>query len=349
VLGCGLVSRSHLPVLRASPHARVDVVADLDAQRAQGAAAEVGSRWTTRPDEVLSDPAVEAVAVLLPHHLHAEPVLAALRQGKHVFVEKPMALMLADCAAMIRAAEAAGRVLAVGQVLRCRHAHRLAREAIAAGAIGRPVHTVRRRYARRGQETGQLAWAERESASGGLLYGNGSHEVDAVLWMLDGRPDEVYARGGTLPEEEARGASELSLSVALAGGGHLTLTMSRGTSQAAWDQWTVGSTGSLYLAGQELVVNGERRPVPEQPGGGFAEEWAAFASAVRDGEAGTAGGSDGDGGHPPCAIGARTVWPTMVALECARESIRTGRPSRASEVDRWRLYDSAPPSADAGG
>jgi predicted dehydrogenase len=326
LLGCGLVSRSHLPAFRAARSVDLRVVADLDSSRAQAAAAAAGDvAWSADPDAVLADPAIEAVAVCLPHYLHADVAIAALSLGKHVFVEKPMALRLEDCARMIAAAEAGERILAVGHVIRCWNAVRLARDAVAAGEIGRHVHTIRRRYLKRGSETEQLEWARSEATSGGLLYGNGSHEVDSVLWMLGERPLEVSARAGTLGDE-SRGASEIALSIALSGGGFYTLTMSRGTAQSVWDQWTVGADGSLHLAGQDLAVNGERRGVPAQPERGFLDEWEIFGAAVRS----------GDAAH---ALSARSVWPTMVALECARESIRSGKPVDARDVDRWELYD----------
>ena len=332
LVGCGLVSRSHLPALRGADRVRLVAVVDLDATRAEAAAATAGGVcWMAHQEQVLEDQTIEAVAICLPHHLHAEAVERALRHGKHVFVEKPMALRLDDCARMITTAEEAGRVLAVGQVLRCRHPVRLAREAVAAGAVGRPVQTIRRRYGRRDQTTGQLEWSGDAQRSGGLLYGNGSHEVDAGLWIANGRPAEVYARAGESDPEDTRGATELSLLITLAGGGLFTLSMSRGTSQAVWDQWTTGTAGSLFLSSQALTINGESRPLPEQPEGGFKEEWEAFGLAVQAARAGDL--------RRPCVIGARSVWPTMVALECARESIRGGRPVRATEVDRWALYE----------
>jgi predicted dehydrogenase len=332
LIGCGLVSRSHLPAFRTAERVRLAAVVDLDAPRAEATATAAGQvAWTTRLEEVLEDPAIEAVAVCLPHHLHAATAERALQHGKHVFVEKPMALQLADCARMITTAEANGRVLAVGQVLRFRHAVRQARQAIEAEEIGRPVQTIRRRYSRRDQTTGQLGWSLDAATSGGLLYGNGSHEVDTVLWTLDDRPVEVYARAGALDADDRRGPTELSLLITLAGGGFSTVSLSRGTSQAVWDQWTTGTAGSLTMSGPSLTVNGEQRPLPEQPEGGFREEWEAFGAAVQEAGAGSPASA--------CVISARTVWPTMVALECARESIRTGRPVRADAVDSWALYE----------
>jgi len=282
LIGCGLVSRSHLPAFRTAERVRLAAVVDLDAQRAEATTVAAGQvAWTTRVDDVLEDPAIDAVAVCLPHHLHTAMVEQAIQHGKHVFVEKPMALQLTDCARMITIAEAAGRVLTVGQVLRCRHAVRQARATIALGEIGRPVQTVRRRYSRRDQTTGQLEWSRDAAASGGLLYGNGSHEVDTALWILDDRPAEVYARAGALDADDQRGPTELSLLITLAGGGFATISLSRGTSQAIWDQWTTGTAGSLAMSGPALTVNGEQRPLPEQPEGASGRNGRPSAQRCR--------------------------------------------------------------------
>lgn len=325
LIGCGMVSKNHIEGIKATAGVELGVAVDLDPDRARETAglAGEGARWSTQLDEVLADSSIDVAAILLPHHVHAQFALRALAAGKHVLVEKPMALTLADCAEMIQAADANRRVLAVGHVLRFREAHRAARESISSGAIGAPVHTIRHRYAKRGSETQQLEWSRDAKASGGLLYGNGSHEVDAALWMLNERPVKVYARAGALDPDDLRGASELSVLVELEGGSHFTLTMSRGVSRSVWEQWTVGTQGSIHLQGNRVSVNGEVQELTQPGPGGFDAEWESVRRAVQDGE--------------PCAVDARTVWPAMVALECARRSIELNRPVEAAEVDTWQF------------
>ncbi len=329
LVGSGMVSKNHIEGIKASPGVELAVAVDLDPNRAKEAADLAGgnARWSTQLDEVLADPEIDVAAILLPHHVHAQFTLRALSAGKHVLVEKPMALTLKDCAEMIKAAEANQRLLAVGQVLRFRAAHRVAHEAIRSGVIGSPVHTIRHRYASRGSVTQQLEWSRDAKSTGGLLYGNGSHEMDAVLWMLQERPVRVYARAGLLEEGDARGASELSVLVELEGGGHYTLTMSRGTSRSVWEQWTVGSQGSIHLQGNRVSINGDTQDVEQSSLGGFDAEWESVRRAVQEGQA--------------CEVDARTVWPTMVALECARLSIERGRPVEAAEVDTWRFTEAS--------
>lgn len=86
---------------------------------------------------LLADPEVDLIDICLPPHLHAETALAALRAGKHVFCEKPMALTTADCEAMVAAAEKAGKQLLIGHVLPFFPEYAKAREIIAGGQYGK--------------------------------------------------------------------------------------------------------------------------------------------------------------------------------------------------------------------
>lgn len=327
IIGCGGIGKAHATALASLPETELVVTVDLDEQRAKETAQAAGAqvRWSQDTDAVLADPHIDAVAVLLPNHLHAPVTLGALQQGKHVLVEKPMALTLADCAAMIEEAEKQGLHLAVGQVLRFRKALMYSRQVIAGGELGQPVSSVRRRYARRGSAT-QRPWDSDTKTSGGLLYGNGSHEMDALLWVVGARPVDVCAHGGfVVGEDKNRGPTELTVMVSTDQGGSLTLLMSRGMSQGAWDHYVVGTEGDLYLAGAKVTVNGTSHDQPHQSNEDFRNEWDDFAAAIRESR--------------PSAANARSVWGTMVALECAKLSIENGRQVKAEEVDSWGLYE----------
>ncbi|MFA0754593.1 MAG: hypothetical protein YPKNTGVA_000086, partial [Candidatus Fervidibacter sp.] len=93
VIGCGGISGTHLRNLSAMEGVTVQVVCDVDAERAQRRAQEFGvPHWTTDYHAVLADDQVHAVFVLVPQGHHAEIVIAAARAGKHIFCEKPMAM-----------------------------------------------------------------------------------------------------------------------------------------------------------------------------------------------------------------------------------------------------------------
>ncbi|HEX8206927.1 MAG TPA: Gfo/Idh/MocA family oxidoreductase, partial [Solirubrobacteraceae bacterium] len=131
--GCGRAAAElHLPALRGRAGFTVVALADPDGERAREVAERFGVPRTYADTEALAaDDAVELVAVCSPPRTHAAAALAALEAGKDVFVEKPLALDLAEADALIAAAE--GRFAAVGFNLRLHRQVMAAREALAAG------------------------------------------------------------------------------------------------------------------------------------------------------------------------------------------------------------------------
>src|SRR5512135_1752194 len=105
LVGCGLFGESHLQAYRGVLSAAVRAVFDTDRDRAERLAAEFQvPRVCDGLDELCGLPDVDLVDVVTPEAAHTGPVLTALDRGKHVFVEKPLATDLADCARMIEAA-----------------------------------------------------------------------------------------------------------------------------------------------------------------------------------------------------------------------------------------------------
>ena len=118
--------------------ARVVALADLDPDRAQLLGERFGvARRYREPQELLADPAVEVVGVLVPATDHAEVTIAALGSGKHVLVEKPLATSLADGERMIAAAAESAAKACVGFNLRAHPLVGRARELLASGVVGK--------------------------------------------------------------------------------------------------------------------------------------------------------------------------------------------------------------------
>ena len=102
----------------------------------------------------------------MPNHLHAEYTLAALAAGRHVFIEKPMALTLNDVDAMVRAAEQQNRLLMSGQTLRFAAHLRYVKQLIDGGAVGKVRHVIHRRMGS-GRGGDEHSWFARQAESGG--------------------------------------------------------------------------------------------------------------------------------------------------------------------------------------
>ena len=113
VIGAGGIAQSHMKGIAANDNIRLAAVMDIDAERAEAAAKTFGARACTRLEDLLADSEVEGVHVCTVHNVHIDQVAAAAEAGKHVLVEKPMALSVAECDRMIAACEAAGVVLMV--------------------------------------------------------------------------------------------------------------------------------------------------------------------------------------------------------------------------------------------
>ena len=140
VVGCGRIATLNVLGYKGNPHARVWALCDLDERRARAFAAETGAeRVYTDYDEALRDPEVDIVDLLVPHHLHCEMTVKACEAGKHVSVQKPMALSLQECDRMIEAAKKAGVLLKVYENFVFYPPYVLAKKLIDEGKIGEPL------------------------------------------------------------------------------------------------------------------------------------------------------------------------------------------------------------------
>jgi predicted dehydrogenase len=184
--------RHHYPQLAA---ARLIGVADPEAERRDDAVSRFGfERSVADWRELLDDPAVEAVSVTAPNHLHPEIATAAAATGRHVWVEKPVGLTAADALAVASAVKEAGVQSCVGFNYRNVPAIRHARELIAGGSLGTITHARFRLFSDyAGHPRGALSWRfERGQGGTGVLGDLASHGVDLVRYLL-GEVDEVIA------------------------------------------------------------------------------------------------------------------------------------------------------------
>jgi phthalate 4,5-cis-dihydrodiol dehydrogenase len=195
VVGLGRAFSMMLPTFTADP--RVDIVAGADPREAARSRfrQDFQGRSYATAEELVADPAVEVVYIATPHQFHAANTIAAAARKKHVLVEKPMALTLDDCRAMIAAARDADVHLIVG------HSHSFdapilkAREIIAGGTLGRARMISALNYTdflyrpRRPEELD----TER---GGGAVFNQAAHQVDIVRMLAGSRVKSVRASAG---------------------------------------------------------------------------------------------------------------------------------------------------------
>ena len=161
-------------------------------------------------EELLAEPEIQAVSICAANFAHAELTIAALNAGKHVLCEKPMATNLADCEAMVQAADANGKFLMIGHNQRLAKAHSLARKLIVEGLIG-DIITFRTIFGHGGPETwsidpGKNTWFfDKNRAAMGAMADLGIHKTDLIQFLTGQRVIRTTARVTTLDKKDASG------------------------------------------------------------------------------------------------------------------------------------------------
>ncbi|HEV7786171.1 MAG TPA: Gfo/Idh/MocA family oxidoreductase [Thermoanaerobaculia bacterium] len=301
VVGCGAVAAiHHLPALSLCRSAEAVVLVDADPGRARELAARFGVPETAT--DVRSLPGrVDAAIVALPNSLHAPVSIDLLRQGVHVLVEKPMALNVLECDAMIAAAETGRAVLAVGLEFRFFDSSLFVRNLLRDGLLGK-IH----RFEMHQGVIPRWPFAtdfllKKETAGGGVLADFGVHVLDLLLWWLGDWTDLEY-------RDDAQGGieSDCELLLTLGSGrrgadtgpvtGTIEISRTRNLANTCLFEgeraslevgiWDPDPSIRLLLADREVALDGRARR-PEGSGVDFLEAFVRqiddFAAAVREG------------------------------------------------------------------
>jgi predicted dehydrogenase len=201
VIGAGGISHSHILAYRSSANrdrARVVAIADIDEKRAAEQAKTYGIEHVfTEWREMLAHPDVQAVSICTPPFLHVEQSVAALRAGKHVLCEKPVAPTLAGIDA-IAAAEREG-----GAIFEGVFQHRVGQgakqvKALTRGKMGKLRFGLSETLWQRGEDYYSVWWRGTwEQECGGVTMGHGIHSIDMLRWLM-GEPESVVADAATV-------------------------------------------------------------------------------------------------------------------------------------------------------
>ena len=267
LIGCGKIGQvRHLPEYAANPDCAVTALYDINIERARALAAQYGATAYDSVEALLASD-VDAVSVCTANASHAEISIAALRAGKHVLCEKPMATTLADCEAMVAAAKAAGKRLMIGQNQRLAGAHRQAKALIDAGAIGK-VLTFKTAFCHGGPETwsvdpGQGTWFfDRKRAAMGAMADLGVHKTDLIQYLTGQTIVEVSAKLAVLDKTFADGSpitvDDNAMCLYRMDGGAMGTMMVSWTDYGAEDNSTViwGTQGVLRISAHPEHTHG---------------------------------------------------------------------------------------------
>ena len=190
VIGASGMAQSHMNAIVWNNEAELKAVCDTNAERTAQCVAKYGVDGYSDYREMLARSDIDAVVICTPDQLHKEMSVAALDAGKHVLCEKPMALTLEECKAMVKAANASDRKFMVGQICRYTPGFVGAKKMIDAGEIGE-LFFVETEYAHDYSHISGLGGWRLDPLRHGFL-GGGCHAVDLASWIA-GKPTEAMA------------------------------------------------------------------------------------------------------------------------------------------------------------
>ncbi len=255
ILGAGMVAEYHLNAIQecADLGARLVGVGHYNPARYEDISQRFGARASSY-DELLADPAVDAVCICTPSGYHAQQAIAAASSGKHVLVEKPMAISLADADAMIAACRDNGVQLGVCLQRRAEPLFRRVHDAIHGGDLGEiTLGVVTMPYFRDEPYYAQAEWRGTWAMDGGgVLMNQGIHIIDLLLWFL-GDPVEVHAfadsRHRSVEIEDTAGAV-----LRFANGSVATITATVATEPGFPHRLEVyGTNGGIQIEGESVL------------------------------------------------------------------------------------------------
>ena len=245
VLGCGtLACWTHLPILARLPGATLVAAADPDPAARARAERIAKVPVHERAEDAIASAGVDAVIITSATPSHAALAVAAARAGKHIYVEKPLALDIAEARRVLDAVRQAQVIGAVGFNFRIHPLHRQAATLVREGRLG-PLRAVQAAFCEPVAADRMPPWKRRRETGGGVLLDLASHHVDSLRWML---PDEVIS------VEEARVASlETEQDVA-----RMTLTTRGGCDVQAYFSFRTGPADFLQLIGARGTLRVDR-------------------------------------------------------------------------------------------
>jgi UDP-N-acetyl-2-amino-2-deoxyglucuronate dehydrogenase len=197
LIGCGRISRKHVSALSEIKKSRLGAVCDIIPERARKTAEPLGIPYYTDYHEMLEREDVDVVNILTPSGLHCQHSLDIVRYGRHIVVEKPMALTLEQADSMIEACDRANVKLFVVKQNRYNLPVQQLKKAIDSGRFGKMVlGTVRVRWCRNQAYYDSDSWRGTWAMDGGVFTNQASHHIDLLEWCM-GSVESVFAQTAT--------------------------------------------------------------------------------------------------------------------------------------------------------
>jgi predicted dehydrogenase len=326
VIGCGRVAQAHLHAIE---HLKEEVeliaVADADGNRTELAKVQFrAKRSSSRFQEILQHPEVEAVLIALPNHLHHPVAIEAAKAQKHILIEKPMALNRREAMEMVESAKENGVTLMVGQSRRFADAvFELQKNLPEIGTLFRIQISFLVHF-----PSPPTDWWKRSEEAGGLvILLQGSHSIDSILTWIKKTPLQVCAFSSRR-NREWEGEDEADILLSFDEGELASVHLSLNTTPYLHEAILIGTKGSIRLTeyatgkpfgfGYHLDLNDKRIFSGEQIPSNYTLQLKEFVDALRE-------------GRTPAASGEEAL-NTMLVLDAARRSEKEKRIISLEEV-----------------
>ena len=326
VIGLGRNGSSFLPIYKKHPNAELVGISDLNPENL----ARLGSEFevpvaSTDYHDLLKRDDIQVISIHTPDHLHTQPFVDALKSGKHVFVEKPMANSIPDLREMVGAARSSDRKTLVGQILRFNPLFQRIKEMIANGDLGEIfyaegdyIHDLRYQTRQTDPLTGGNRYLEAECP----IVGGSVHPVDLLRWFV-GDIVEAYAFGSRLEFTEMEEDASIVATFRFAGGAigkSTALYAPRSHMPKAYNLALYGTRGTIIR--DTICMEGEAdfHPIDAvcPPGHPYDPEVDHFINCIIRDE--------------PTLCDALDGARSAMAVLSARESLLTGAPVRVPDV-----------------
>jgi myo-inositol 2-dehydrogenase/D-chiro-inositol 1-dehydrogenase len=331
LIGYGAWGSHHARVIASNPRARLAAIAarseaSCSRARQEHPACHVFADYR----QLLQKEDLDAVAVVLPSHLHFEAAQSVLESGRHLLLEKPMCLTIGHCEELTALARQRKRVLAIGHEMRLSTLWGKVKQLIAAGALGDPLYALIELW-RRPYRPGADGWRYDIDRVGNWILEEPIHFFDLARWYFQGaaEPVSVFARANAKradhPELQDHFSSLVTfsggryavISQCLGGWEHCQVVKISGTEGALWASWsgtmdrTFEPTFSLRIQRGDAL---EEMPILRPAGEVFEleDQFARFIEAIET-------------GVPPAATGEDGCWSVRMCLK-AQESVQCGMP-----------------------
>ncbi len=292
VIGLGQMGWHHARIYKKLPHVELAAICEWNDERRESLGAELGCATYKEYADLLADPSIDAVSIVLPDNMHRDAVAAAVKAGKHILLEKPLAKDLADGQAMYDLVKDYDKVFTVGFLLRFDQRFAAVKQALDDGDLGEIIHL----YARRNSP---IIGPRRYIGASDLSMHVMIHDIDYVNWYMGSAPTKVFARGRSVLLAD-HGMKDVIYALLTYPSGALACL------EACWvlpenspttidDKLElVGTKGVAYIdscdQGVKLVADTIRYPdsrhwfdIRGVPSGDLSEEILAFVNNVLDG------------------------------------------------------------------